>query len=99
MMANYWQGEFPWQNLARDGYERTAPVGSFPPNGYGLCDMIGNVWEWTADWYAARHEVDSPCCGVATNPRGGSREESIDPNEPTAMPRRVLRGGGSSSSP
>jgi formylglycine-generating enzyme len=55
MLANYWQGEFPWQNLALDGYERTAPVGSFPPNGYGLLDMIGNTWEWTADWYTARH--------------------------------------------
>ena len=53
MLANYWQGEFPWQNLALDGYERTAPVGSFPPNGYGLFDMIGNAWEWTADWYTA----------------------------------------------
>ena len=65
MLANYWQGEFPWQNLALDGYERTAPVGSFPPNGYGLFDMIGNAWEWTADWYATRHEARSPCCGAA----------------------------------
>ena len=60
MLANYWQGEFPWQNLALDGFERTAPVGSFPPNGYGLSDMIGNAWEWTADWYTARHEVAVP---------------------------------------
>ena len=52
-MANTWQGEFPWQNLATDGYEGTSPVGAFPANGYGLHDMIGNVWEWTTDWYVA----------------------------------------------
>jgi sulfatase modifying factor 1 len=93
MMANYWQGEFPWQNLALDGFERTAPVGSFPANGYGLVDMIGNTWEWTSDWYAARHELPSPCCGTARNPGGGSQAESVDARDAAAIPRRVLKGG------
>jgi sulfatase modifying factor 1 len=52
-MANSWQGEFPWQNLKLDGFEGTSPVGSFPPNGYGLRDMTGNTWEWTSDWFRA----------------------------------------------
>jgi sulfatase modifying factor 1 len=92
MLANYWQGEFPWQNLALDGYERTAPVGSFPPNGYGLFDTIGNVWEWTTDWYADRHDVATGCCGGV--PVGGSRDGSIDPRQPgLAIPRKVLKGG------
>jgi formylglycine-generating enzyme len=92
-MANTWQGEFPWQNLLTDGYERTAPVGQFPPNGYGLLDMIGNVWQWTTDWYAARHPATKPCCGSA-NPRGGDREQSFDPQMPDIrIPRRVIKGG------
>jgi formylglycine-generating enzyme required for sulfatase activity len=94
MLANYWQGHFPHQNLALDGYERTAPVGSFPPNGYGLYDMIGNVWELTSDWYGERLEVSHSCCGPAHNPRGGSREASIDNAIPgIEIPRKVLKGG------
>ena len=58
-MANTWQGEFPRQNANADGFERTSPVTAFPPNGYGLYDMIGNVWEWTADWYSPKHQADA----------------------------------------
>jgi sulfatase modifying factor 1 len=94
MMANTWQGQFPWQNLKQDGYERTAPVGSFPPNDYGLVDMIGNAWEWTTDWYTDRHIAAEGCCsGASANPLGGTREGSIDANEPGAIPRKVLKGG------
>ena len=94
MMANTWQGEFPWQNFKEDGYEGTSPVGSFPPNGYGLFDMAGNVWEWTQDWYSAQHEAPpSPCC-VPENPRGGKLELSYDPAQPhITIPRKVTKGG------
>jgi formylglycine-generating enzyme required for sulfatase activity len=94
-LANAWQGEFPWRNLNRDGYPGTSPVGAFPPNGYGLSDMAGNVWEWTDDWYVPRHDGEpaSPCC-VPRNPRGARMEESYDPNQPAVrIPRKVLKGG------
>lgn len=92
-MANTWQGEFPWQNHCEDGYEGTAPVGSFPPNGYDLHDMIGNVWEWTADWYQEHAKISSPCCTV-NNPRGACREQSYDPHLPEIrIPRKVMKGG------
>jgi len=93
MMANTWQGEFPWQNLATDGYEGTAPVGSFPPNGYGLYDMAGNVWEWTTDWYQDHGRLPKSCC-VPENPRGALRDASIDPATPDLrIARKVIKGG------
>jgi formylglycine-generating enzyme required for sulfatase activity len=93
-MANTWQGEFPWQNLLVDRYEGTSPVDAFPPNGYGVCDMIGNVWEWTTDWYRADHEGEGRTCCVPHNPRGASEEESYDPCNPRIkIPRKVLKGG------
>jgi formylglycine-generating enzyme len=92
-MANTWHGEFPWQNLALDGYVGTSPVGSFPPNGYGLYDMIGNVWEWTTDWDQEHGVIPSPCC-AGHNPRGGDRERSYDPQTPEIrIPRKVMKGG------
>lgn len=91
--ANTWQGEFPWQNLEDDGYEWTAPVGSFPPNGYGLHEMAGNVWEWTDDWYQDHARIRKACCTL-DNPRGGDEAASADPRMPDIkIPRKVMKGG------
>jgi formylglycine-generating enzyme required for sulfatase activity len=78
MAANFWQGEFPWQNLLTDGWRGTSPVGSFAPNGHGLLDMTGNVWEWTSDTFELS-ETASPCCA----PEGPAER----------FPRRVIKGG------
>jgi formylglycine-generating enzyme len=92
-MANTWQGEFPWQNLREDGFEGTSPVGSYPPNGYGLHDVAGNVWEWTTDWYQEHGRIQHACCTL-DNPRGGDPENSHDPRTPSVrIPRRVMKGG------
>jgi len=87
-MANTWQGDFPWHNSKEDGFEGTSPVKSFAPNGHGLYDMCGNVWEWTTDFFTMRHsdEVERLCC-VPRNPRVTS------PQLEEAIPRRVIKGG------
>ncbi len=86
--ANFWHGDFPWRSDR--GYGHTAAVGSFPPNGYGLFDMAGNVWEWTADWYSGRHSA-AGCC-VPRDPRGGDQQGSLDQSQ-FEIPRKVIKGG------
>lgn len=85
-MANTWSGEFPVKNTNEDGFVLSAPVKSFPPNAYGLYDLSGNVWEWTADWYRPDYYAHSP----RKNPPGP--ESSEDPEEP-GVPKKVTRGG------
>jgi formylglycine-generating enzyme len=104
-MANTWQGTFPHENLLTDGYEGSSPIGRFPANGYGIHDMIGNVWEWTSEWYETHHqrlqagadrssttEQAQTCCGqVSASDR--AKDRSYDPSQPGHIPRKVMKGG------
>jgi formylglycine-generating enzyme required for sulfatase activity len=98
VMANFWQGEFPWRNTGANGWRGTSPVGVFPANGFGLYDVTGNVWEWTTDYFADRgagsESSPSPCCSPPLDPRIESADAGYDVGGPGAhIPRRVVKGG------
>ncbi len=89
--ANMYVGDFPWRSDRPGGAWGTVAVGSYPPNGYGLVDMCGQVWEWTTDWWRAGHEAKGPCCAPPVDPTGPA-EARYDPQAPT-ITQRVLKGG------
>ncbi len=96
-LANFFQGEFPYENTGNDGYVMSAPVASFPPNAYGLYDVIGNVWEWCSDFFEAE-KFNPECCKgvVANNPQGP--DKTRDTNDPFSI-RHVIKGGSFLCSP
>ena len=89
-MANTFQGQFPHHGVAEDGHRATSPVGSFPPNGYGLVDLAGNVWQWTSDFYGANYFAEQASQGMCENPTGPAT--TFDPFDPYSE-RRVVKGG------
>ena len=93
LLANSWQGRFPYLNTGAEGWVGSSPVGTFPPNGYGLLDMAGNVWEWTSSAYAPRHAVP----GSATVEPG--TRANLLAAAAVADARRVLKGGSQLCSP
>ena len=88
--VNSWEGEFPVDNTQADGFEKSAPVKTYPPNGYGLYEISGNVWEWTSDWYSSQYYQYCKENSITNNPKGPN--EAFNPSNPY-VDERVIRGG------